>query len=185
VLRFLASLDDSAAAGRSLNPLLVHRIFECVNAPAGELTVDGVLARTAETLYTVNTRLRSLEGLRGQVLYALVEPLTENDSELVHTHFARFRTNHVVWLGADGLAAENRSFLPVPSFPYTDRRPGSPAYTGWELHWRQIWTSRSLQGATRPTGRHADCRCSIGTAARIAYGTQLVWLHRSPAGPVG
>jgi hypothetical protein len=130
VLRFLASLDDSAAAGRSLNPLLVHRIFECVNALADELTVDGVLARTAEALYTVNTRLRSLEGLRGQVLYALAEPLTKEDSGLVHTHFARFRTNHIVWLGADGLAAEKRSFLPVPSFPTPAEDPVLPLILG-------------------------------------------------------
>jgi hypothetical protein len=122
VLQFLASLDDSPP-GRRPNPLIVHYLWDGARAAgANELTVDALLARTAERLYAEKTSLSTLEGLRGQVQFALSDHLGADDRDLVHSHFARFGGSAAVRLNSTGQwvinkLGEQQPFHPMPVFP--------------------------------------------------------------------
>jgi hypothetical protein len=121
VLQFLASLNDSPP-GRRLNPLIVRYLWDAVRAAGdSELTVDSLLARAAERMYTEKPNLRTLEGLRGQVQFSLGDPLGPGDRGLAGTHFARFVGSDLVRLNSTGQWVINRlgeqPFNPLPVFP--------------------------------------------------------------------
>jgi hypothetical protein len=122
VLQFLSSLNDNTP-GRRLNPLIVRYLWDAAHAAgANELTADALLARTAERLYAEKTSLSTLEGLRGQVQFALDDPLRADDRGLVHSHFARFVGSDLVRLNSTGQWTINQlgdqePFNPMPVFP--------------------------------------------------------------------
>jgi hypothetical protein len=122
VLQFLASLSNNPP-GRRLNPLIVHYLWDAARAAGDrELTVDALLARTVDRLYTEKASLRTLEGLRGQVQFALSDPVGADDRGLVHSHFARFVGSAAVRLNSTGQWVINQlgdqePFNPLPVFP--------------------------------------------------------------------
>jgi hypothetical protein len=122
VLQFLRSLSDNLP-GRRLNPLIVHYFWDAARAAGdSELTVDALLARTAERLYAEKTSLGTLEGLRGQVQFALSDPLGAHGRCLVQSHFARFVSSDLVRLDSTGQWTINQlgdqePFNPLPVFP--------------------------------------------------------------------
>jgi hypothetical protein len=174
VLQFLSSLNGNSP-GRRLNPLIVHYLWDAARA-AGDsgLTVDSLLARTADHLYAEKANLRTLEGLRGQVQFALGDPLGAGERGLVGTHFARFVGSALVRLNSTGQWTVNKlgaqePFNPLPVFPSVTEDFLLPLVMGG-----CCMGSATVRGAARQPQHHADLGRSPQAAATITLSTLAV-----------
>lgn len=95
-----------------------------------QASIDELRAATSNTIYEDNAQLRTAQGLRGQIQFALGDKLRASDRDLIHSHFARFEADQELRIARTGVFDAQQRWSPVPAFASSQVDPLLPLVLG-------------------------------------------------------